>query len=507
MERLKDLEGFALDMRSPGVDQVALEYANDWFGPMRVANVLSVLHRSETSYESMKEDLLWGYPIDVMIEEGRYFYPYLKWMKEEAEGLPIAYQVEMATGGMEYINQMVQKHKHCKFICGDWSKFDKSIPFWLIRLAFDVIRRSFDFSKVRGKDGVVRSCTEKETELRFRRMVRYFIYTPVRMSTGERFRKTGGVPSGSMFTNIIDSIANMIVMRYCIYQTSGNFPSGEIYLGDDSVCAVSGIVNLTDIANLAMEKFGMKLNEKKSYVTTKAFNVHFLGYFNKYGRPHKAQDFLIASFVYPERVVKTNEVRVSRALGQMWSTMDCAAAYPWYRIVEHMLIDFGISRNQLHDYIQSHPGQFKYLRILGITAEMIRLPKLEVENLVREVDPKEDLLEYDREYASSDLLNDPVFQLAYESVLDQMTPKGPKLIPLSMSSVEVHPDLPKDRSPGLPWILKGYPKKRDCLDDPEAVRVWRTKWSRIAKGKPETLPDVALYFRAQIAKTDTNKLI
>lgn len=52
-----------------------------------------------------------------------------------------------------------------------------------------------------------------------------------------------------------------------------------------------------------------------------------------------------------------------------------------------MLTDFGITREQLHDYMLSHSGQFKYLRILGITSDMVRLPKLEAENLVREVDP------------------------------------------------------------------------------------------------------------------------
>jgi hypothetical protein len=52
---------------------------------------------------------VWGYPIDVMVE-GRFFYPYLKWTKE-ADNLPIAHQVEMATGGMQYIDQMTRRQR------------------------------------------------------------------------------------------------------------------------------------------------------------------------------------------------------------------------------------------------------------------------------------------------------------------------------------------------------------------------------------------------------------
>jgi hypothetical protein len=82
------------------------------------------------------------------------------------------------------------------------------------------------------KDGNVFEVSEKETLLRFKRLVRYFINTPVRVCSGERLRKSGGVPSGSMFTNMIDSIVNMIAMRYCIYSTTDAFPLGEIYLCD-----------------------------------------------------------------------------------------------------------------------------------------------------------------------------------------------------------------------------------------------------------------------------------
>lgn len=137
----------------------------------------------------------------------------------------------------------------------------------------------------------------------------------MRLPSGERFKKKGGVPSGSMFTNIIDSIVNVTVMRYVLYHTTGHFPAAEMYLGDDSSITGEGIINLENIGKVALEKFGMVVHPEKSYLTTNPTNVQFLGYFNRYGLPYKGHFYLLAFFMYPEREVKTNIIRVSRAIG------------------------------------------------------------------------------------------------------------------------------------------------------------------------------------------------
>jgi hypothetical protein len=72
----------------------------------------------------------------------------------------------------------------------------------------------------------------------------------------------------------------------------------------------------------------------------------------------------------------------------------------------------------------------------------------------------DDLKDYDRVYVGSEVRTEAIYQMAYESVLDQLVPKT-KLIPMSLTAVENHSDFPKDRSPGIPWILKGYAKKRN----------------------------------------------
>nr|UDL14380.1 MAG: putative RNA-dependent RNA polymerase [Partitiviridae sp.] len=327
---------------------------------------------------------VWGTPMDVVCEEFRFFKPYITWL--EQTNAPIAYRVEMATGGMSYINDMCRRHPNQPMVMTDYSQFDASIPAWLIRDAFQIVFDSFDLTKVIGSDGKTWNVKPHRTNARIRKLIQYFINTPIRMPDGRRFRKSGGVPSGSVFTNIIDTIVNAIVMRYVSYHTTGNLPLAEMYLGDDSFLILRGIVNLKDMSELALESFGMIIHPEKSYVTTNPGNVQFLGYYNRGGLPFKPQAALVASFIYPERRVMSNMIRVARALGQMWSTMHSGLAYNWFCMVQQMMKDFEVSEQDMTEYIESHPNHFRYLRMIGIDPKKVGIPRPSG-NVILEVDP------------------------------------------------------------------------------------------------------------------------
>lgn len=114
-------------------------------------------------------------------------------------------------------------------------------------------------------------------------------------------------------------------------------------------------------------------------------------------------------------------------------------------------------------------------------------------------------MEYHRQYAPATVRNDPVYAMVLQSVRQEFIPRD-KIIPLTLGAVEKYPDFPKDRSPGLPWKGKGYKTKGDVLADPVACATWHRKWRNIGRGRSETLPDVALFVRAQVTGIDREKV-
>lgn len=120
-----------------------------------------------------------------------------------------------------------------------------------------------------------------------------------------------------------------------------------MFMGDDSIFMMRrAIINLDDMAKLAEETFGMVINTAKSYITSKRSNINFLGYYNYFGHPVREQDFLIASFIYPERYHEEHDPMFTamRGLGQMWSTLNGVSAMRWWDIVDNIEKDYGFDQ-------------------------------------------------------------------------------------------------------------------------------------------------------------------
>ena len=329
------------------------------------------------SVEKQKIRGVWGYPLSVYMEEARFFYPILAYLKSDKHALPSGYGYEISSGGMIALTDMAIRSPGARYLMTDWSQFDKSIPAWLIRDAFALLAELIDFGHVEDSEGLVWPVRELRSRRRWKKLVDYFIETPVRTCKGERFLVRSGVPSGSCFTNVIDTIVNCLVTRYLCYHTFGSFPRGEVYLGDDGVCVLpaGGNVNLQVMSDLAEKAFGLNLNADKSFVTTNIENIHFLGYHNRpVGLPNRDQSLLVTSFIHPERTRRTAEECAAAALGQLWANFDPTVATLWYRVLIFVSDAFLVSHDSVIVQLRKTAHRHKYLYHIGRNVAAITIP-------------------------------------------------------------------------------------------------------------------------------------
>lgn len=318
----------------------------------------------------------WGYPLTVYMQEGAYFYPILEHLKNLESPL-IAYGMEIGNGGMDMIQTISKQFPHATKLIGDWRSFDKTVPPWLVRDAFNLLKEWIDWTQVRDSEGKLWPVREHRSRRRWRKMVDYFINTPIRLSDGTRYMKHGGIPSGSCFTNVIDSIINALVMRYLIYDITGSLPIFDVYLGDDSLLLIKDPIDLEAFASLAYEQFSMLFNATKSYQTTNDLNIHFLGYFNIHGFPYKPIDSIIISSIYPERPVMSKLETIMRLIGQAYACFDASDATKFFQAARILTKEEGLTTQFVETHIHENPFMFKYLLTIGLEPKNISFPVID----------------------------------------------------------------------------------------------------------------------------------
>ena len=153
---------------------------------------------------------VWAYPLDVVAEESRFASPIIEKLVSQDIGKNTAYGCEMMINSQAALART--RSPGCGFFMSDYSSFDATVPAWVIRDVFALFEDTFDFSKTQTENGII-DADPVEERRRFRKCINYFINTPIRNCDGRRYQKAHGVPSGSMFTNIIDTFVNMLVTR------------------------------------------------------------------------------------------------------------------------------------------------------------------------------------------------------------------------------------------------------------------------------------------------------
>jgi hypothetical protein len=227
-----------------------------------------------------KTRLVWGYPLEMTIMESRYARPLIEaFLKART---PMAFGMTKTELGAKLHRYIVEDIGTT--VCLDYSKYDSTIPKTLIKEAFRILQTWFTHADVEtyGWDTVVK----------------YFITTPIVMPDGHLYTgKNHGVPSGSYFTQMIDSVVNVALM-YAIRSRFGfDFKPTSLYvLGDDVIVSVRGSVDLTAWKQY-VEKFGLIIHDDAK---TEVGVTHFLGAYWEKGKPDVPLEQVLDKSVFPE---------------------------------------------------------------------------------------------------------------------------------------------------------------------------------------------------------------
>ena len=238
---------------------------------------------------SNKTRLVWGSSTDVIITEGM-FASQLMDRFSKHEVMSIGYK-RFQLGAL--VSSITSRRRFSYAL--DFSKFDSTVPAFIIREAFKILRSHFG------------EMSEFESNA-WDAVVKNFITGSIVMPDGFLYTgKVRGIPSGSWFTQLVGSICNYIVIS-AMTDAAGHVVYSEniMVLGDDSIFGLDVRLDLQQMAGLA-SKFGMNLNIQKSSVAPSHERVKYLGFFWERGRGYRDMNELFTAAVYPEKFRQKDE--------------------------------------------------------------------------------------------------------------------------------------------------------------------------------------------------------
>lgn len=228
-----------------------------------------------------KTRLVWGYPLEMTVMEARFARPLIERFKHHAT--PMAFGMSKCELGAKL--HAYFKCRPGRTVCLDYSKYDSTLSASMIRQAFRILSTWFE--------------NEDLESLGWNIIVEYFVSTPIVMPDGHLYTgKKHGVPSGSYFTQMIDSICNVALCYALQYKCSVRFADRSLLvLGDDVIVQVTSKVELKEWAK-ALANWGLVLHDDDKTVVDE---LHFLGAFWDSGKPDAPIDELVRKACFPEK--------------------------------------------------------------------------------------------------------------------------------------------------------------------------------------------------------------
>lgn len=207
-----------------------------------------------------KDRLIWIVDASTVLIEALFAKPMIELTKTSFPGY---------AGGktpVELINLINNANTLPYWYCTDYSKFDQTIPDWLIHQAFNFVRSCYSSNYKKIIDWIEYN----------------FIHTKMLLPSGDVVEVHKGIPSGSNFTQLIGSICNYLMgLTYLSSCFNGSFdykrnavklatqpvnggPISMFVMGDDNLFFTDFKIDLHSMAQYLTHNFGVKVNADKT---------------------------------------------------------------------------------------------------------------------------------------------------------------------------------------------------------------------------------------------------
>jgi hypothetical protein len=252
---------------------------------------------------------VWAYPAEVKVVEMRYVIPLLERMSLCFGKTPYPVGRNMTKALPTFIDHLLHDKKWG--LVTDISKLDTCVGPQYIDWAFDLIRSWYVMGFT--QSGVTRN------ENVFDFVQYYFKRTPIVLPSGMLMRKAGGVPSGSGFTQIVDTLVTLLISTYALlkmgYQEEDLL--GKMFaVGDDFAASVLPEFNIDEFAEI-LATLGFDINVKKVMFSNRGIELKFLGYSKLGGGVYRPIEELLQTAMFPEKFVGNPHRTRQRILGQV----------------------------------------------------------------------------------------------------------------------------------------------------------------------------------------------
>lgn len=288
-----------------------------WLNGDKKPDPCVAFHRVQHGSEGPKNRLVWGYPQSITMAESTFARPLIQHFLSSRCPMAIGKHRHKLSARMVSLNNC-----HAKYGL-DFSGFDSSISGRLISMAFSILAKNVDWNNSSRED--------------WDKIVNYFIHTPILMPDGHVYTKHRGVPSGSYFTQMVDSVVNYFAIQYATISLFGYAVHLDklLVLGDDSLFSLPKAVSLK-LYQEKLSELGLTVNVEKSVLSLDDEPVHFLGHVWKHGLVDRDPIDIAKRMAFPEKHSSEADgrervkQRIYPYVADALSAHDIISGYSWF---------------------------------------------------------------------------------------------------------------------------------------------------------------------------------